>query len=102
MKLVFPILALASLTGCAGQSTPPEPLAHVPVPPALTQSLASPCPPLSLLTDNSIGTLAIEDANAAVEYARCKHKASELVRVYNEIRQELIEFEAKQKATPDE
>jgi hypothetical protein len=102
MKFVYPILTLVLLTGCGKHLTPPALSVNVPVPPALTQSLASPCPKLSLLADNTIATLVLADSEAAVEYAKCKHKASELVRVYNEVRQELIDLKAKQEALLDE
>ena len=92
MTRVYPILLLVLLTGCAGQSTLPDPSVNVPVPPALTQSLASPCPPLSQLSDNSIGELATEDANAAVEYAKCQEKHAEVVSLYDQMRNEAIQF----------
>lgn len=60
------------------------------MPPELTETIAERCPPLSQLTDNSIGTLAVEDANAAVAYAACQRKHSTVVNLYSQMRQELI------------
>ena len=95
MKRAFPILLLASLTGCFESSTEPVASANsVPVPPALTPSLASPCPPLNQLPDQSVGTLVLEDSDAAQKYSACQNKHAEVAGLYELWRQRVIEFKA--------
>lgn len=89
------ILPLVFLTGCFGNST--EHVASAsgyPVPPTLTQSLASPCPPLNQLPNKAIGTLVTEDANAAITYAGCANKHAEVTGLYELWRQKIIDFVA--------
>lgn len=95
MKNALPILLLASLTGCFGNSTERVASASsVPVPPALTQSLASPCPSLNQLSDQTIGELVTEDADAAVQYAGCQTKHAEVTGLYSHWRQVILDFVA--------
>lgn len=97
MTRVSPILILALLMGCSGRSTLPDKLPPAPALPALTQSLAAPCPPLNLLVDRAIGTLVQEDSNAAFEYARCQSKQAEVVSLYEKLRQSMLDFVSKLK-----
>lgn len=92
MTRAFPILALVLLTGCTERSTEPVASASAPVPPELTQEIASACPPLNQLPDKTIGTLAVEDANAASDYAKCQEKHGTLVLLYYRVRQEILDF----------
>lgn len=95
MKYALPILLLVSLTSCGKNSIEHVASASsVPVPPALTQSLASPCPPLNQLPDNSIGTLVTEDANSAVQYSGCQNKHAEVTGLYQVWRQKIIDYVA--------
>lgn len=95
MKRVFPILLAASLTGCFGNSTEQGSLANLPVPPELTQTIAAPCPPLSLLTDKAIGTLVLADSSAAVQYAECSQSKDAAVGAYRDVRQSIIDLKLK-------
>lgn len=81
MKLLFPAFIVLALSGCASSTT-----VRAPSLPALPASIANPCPPLPLLTDNTIGGLVMADALAATEYARCKAKHAAAVAAYNKAR----------------
>ncbi|MBB5684278.1 hypothetical protein [Sphingobium boeckii] len=52
------------------------------------------CPPLNLLADNAIGTLAREDSAAAVQYVRCQAKHWGAVAAYEALRQTMIRANA--------
>lgn len=93
MKLALLIPLLVSLTGCGTASIEHVASADsVPVPPALTQSLVTPCPELNQLSDKAIGTLVIEDANAATDYAGCATKHGEVAGLYLLWRQKILDF----------
>lgn len=99
MKRALLILPLVLLSACKSPSIEHVASASsVPVPPALTQSLATPCPELSPLQDRLLATLIVEDANAAVEYAGCATKHSEVTGLYNLWRQKILDFVAELKS----
>ena len=88
----FLILPLAFLTACSHPSIEPEPQLTMPVPPSLTAALAASCPPLSLLNDTTIGTLANEDLNAAYSYAECQLSKDKVTELYRRVREAMIFF----------
>lgn len=95
MTRAFLILTAVLLTGCSERSTRLVPSASVPIPPELSETIASPCPPASLLQDRTVGTLSIEDARLSALYAECQKKHWSAVKLFIETRNELIRYQAK-------
>lgn len=60
------------------------------MPPALTAALSAPCPPLALISDNTIAALAQADVDAAVSYAECQARHSAVVKAYASARAAII------------
>ncbi|CAD7335415.1 hypothetical protein FIV32_02405 [Sphingomonadales bacterium 58] len=83
-----PVLMLASLTACFGNSTPPAPAA--PVPAELTAELSAPCPPLLLIWDPLVATLARISLADARTYEECRLRHAGVVNAYVESRGEIV------------
>ena len=86
MKSAIPILLLGLLPACSTRSTVH---AAFPALPPLPAALSSSCPPLPLLPDPTLGTLAMADKDAATAYARCQAKHAGVVAAYDEARERL-------------
>lgn len=81
-KIMFIPLLCLGLTACTPEVIYRDP----PKIPQLEEKIKEDCPPLNLLNDKSIGTLATEDLLAVSEYTKCQEKQRALVSIYETVR----------------
>ena len=82
------------LSSCGSPSTRLVVSARVPVPVELGQQIAELCPPARQLPDPLVSTLATEDSELAVDYAKCQERHRAAVKAYNDSREATIKFKA--------
>lgn len=93
MTRLIALIALLTCTACGDKKLYVDP----PALPELPKEVAETCPPLPLVSDRAIGTLALADVESSALYAACRARGDAAVQLYNDARNAVANSKASQK-----